>query len=69
MAKITKGNTRLSIGRMTVTKLEKIIKDREVTKLTKIKIAETIIFRTVTYGSESWKVRKRKGKKIMPLGY
>jgi len=35
-----------------------------VKKATKIKIAETIIFPTVTYGSESWTVRKRERKKI-----
>jgi hypothetical protein len=55
-------NRRLSIGRMAMTKLEKIMKDRNVKKATKIKIAETIIFPTVTYGSESWTVRKREGK-------
>jgi len=31
----------------------------------KIKIAETIIFPTVTYGSESWTVRKKGRKKIV----
>jgi hypothetical protein len=55
-------------GRMAMTKLKKIMKDRDVKKATKIKIAETIIFPTVTYGSESWTVRKR-GKKIMLLSY
>jgi hypothetical protein len=53
---------RLSIRRMAMTKLEKIMKDRAVKKATKIKIAETIIFPTVTYGSESWTVREKKGK-------
>jgi len=48
---------RLSTGRMAIRKLEKIMKDRDVKKATKIKIAETIIFSTVTYGSESWTVR------------
>jgi hypothetical protein len=42
----------------------KIMKDRDVKKATKIKIEETIIFLTVTYGSESWTVRKRESKKI-----
>jgi hypothetical protein len=51
---------RRSIGRMAMTELEKIMKDRDVKKATKIKIAETIIFPTVPYGSESWTVRKRK---------
>jgi hypothetical protein len=40
-------NRRLSIGRMTMTKLEKIMMDRDINKATKIKIAETIIFPTV----------------------
>jgi hypothetical protein len=57
-------NRRLSIGRMAMTKLEKIMKDQDVKKATKIKIAETIIFLTVTYGSESWTVRKKERKKI-----
>ena len=35
-----------------------------VKKATKIRIAETIIFPTVTYGSESWTVQKRERKKI-----
>jgi hypothetical protein len=57
-------NRRLSIGRMAMTKLEKIMKDRVIKKATKIKIAETIIFLTVTYGSESWTVRNKERKKI-----
>jgi hypothetical protein len=34
-------NRRLSIGRTVMTKLEKIVKDQDVKKATKIKIAET----------------------------
>jgi hypothetical protein len=62
-------NRRLSIGRMAITKLEKIMKDQDVMKATKIKITETIIFPTVTYGSESWTVRKKERKKLIPLSY
>jgi len=40
------------------------MKDRDIKKATKIKIAETIIFLTVTYGSESWTVRNKEIKKI-----
>jgi hypothetical protein len=40
------------------------MKDRDVKNATEIKIAETIIFPTVTYGSERWTVRKRERKKI-----
>ena len=45
-------------------KLEKIMKDRDVTATTKSKIVETMIFPIVTYGSESWT-----GKKSMLLSY
>jgi hypothetical protein len=54
---------------MAMTKLEKIMKDQDVKKATKIKIAKTIIFPTVTYGRESWTVRKKKSKKLMLLSY
>jgi hypothetical protein len=57
-------NRTLSIGRMAMTKLEKIMMYRDFKKTTKIKIAETLIFPTVTYGSESWTVRKKERKKI-----
>jgi hypothetical protein len=40
------------------------MKDRDVKKATKIKIAETTIFPTVTYESDSWIVRKKERKKI-----
>ena len=39
------------------------MKDQDVKKATKIKIAETVIFPAVTYGSESWTVRKKERKK------
>jgi len=56
-------NRKLSIGRMAMTKLEKIMKAQDVKKATKIKIAETVIFPTVTYRSESQTVRKKEMKK------
>jgi hypothetical protein len=46
-----------------MTKLVKIMKGRDVKKAIKIKIAEAIMFPTVTYGSESWTVRKKERKK------
>jgi hypothetical protein len=45
-------------------KTRKNYEDRDVKKATKIKIAETIIFPTVTYGSESWTVIKKERKEI-----
>jgi hypothetical protein len=52
-------NRRLSMGRLAMIKLEKLVKDRDVMVATKIKIAETIIFLIVTYGSQSWTVRRK----------
>ena len=45
------------------------MKDRDVTATTKAKIVETMIFPIVTYGSESWTVRKKERKKLMLLSY
>jgi hypothetical protein len=49
MVALVEINRRLSIGRMVMTKLEKIMKDQDVKKATKIKI-ETVIFPEVTAG-------------------
>ena len=40
------------------------MKDQDIKKATKVKIAETVIFPAVTYGSDSWTVRKKERKKI-----
>ena len=51
-----------------MTKLQKIMKNQDVKKTTKIEIAETVIFPTVTYGRESWTVKKKgKEKKLCLL--
>ena len=39
------------------------MKDQDVKKATKIKIAETVIYPIATYESESWTVRKKERKK------
>ena len=55
---------KVQYNRMAMTKLEKIMKDQDVKKATKIKIAEIKIFPTLTNRSESWIVRKKERKKI-----
>ena len=54
-----------------MSKLERFLKDKNVTKQIKIKIAQTLVFPIVTYGSESWTMRKkdRKKKNLMLLKY
>lgn len=57
-------NRRISIGRTAVTKLDKIIKDKDISVPLKVKLIETLVFPTVTYGSESWTVLERDRKRI-----
>jgi hypothetical protein len=52
------------MGRVAIAKLDKILKDSDIRKGTKTKIVETLVFPAVTYGSESWTVRKRDRKRI-----
>ena len=47
-----------------VSKLERILKDKNVSKQTKIKIAETLVFPIVTNGSKSWTMRKEDRKNL-----
>ena len=57
-------------GKPAVSKLEIILKDKNVTKQTKIKISQTLVFPIVTYGSKSWTMRKKDRKKnLMLLNY
>jgi hypothetical protein len=57
-------NRRLWMGRVAITKLDKILKDSDIRKGTETKIVETLVFPAVTYGSESWTARKKDRKRI-----
>jgi hypothetical protein len=54
----------ISSGRLAMIKLGKIKKDWDMMAATKSKIVETMIFPIVTYGSESWTLRKKEREKI-----
>ena len=45
-------------GRKAMTSLDSILKSRNITLLTKIRIIKAIGFPVVTYGCESWAVKK-----------
>ena len=49
---------RLAMGRSTMTKLAKIMKDKDISMATKTKLVYFLVFPVVTYGSESWTLRK-----------
>ena len=49
---------RLLLGRKVMTNLDSIYKSRDITLLTKVRLVEAMVFPVVTYGGESWTVKK-----------
>ena len=48
----------LLLGRKVMTNLESILKSRDITLPTKIRLAKAMVFPVVMYGCESWTVKK-----------
>jgi len=46
------------LGRKAMTKLDIILKSRKITLLTKVQIVKVMVFPAVTYGCESWTIKK-----------
>ena len=46
------------LGRKAMTNLDSVLKSRDITLLTKVRIVEAMVFPVVMYGCESWTVRK-----------
>ena len=49
---------RLLLGRKVMTNLDSILKNRDVTLSTKVRLVKTMVFPVVMYGCESWTVKK-----------
>ena len=49
---------RLLLGRKATTNLDSVLKRRGITLLTNVHIIKAIVFPVVTYGCESWKIKK-----------
>ena len=49
---------RLLLGRKVVTNLDSILKSRDITLPTKVCLVKAMVFPVVTYGCESWTVKK-----------
>ena len=47
-----------------MTKLDSILKSRDVTMLTKILLVKAMVFPVVTYGCESWTIKKNEHQKV-----
>ena len=49
---------RLLLGRKVMTKIGNILKSRDITLPTKVRLAKAMVFPVVMYGCESWTVKK-----------
>ena len=49
---------RLLLGRKAMTNLDSMLKSRDITLLTKVRVVKAMVFPIVTYGCESWTVKK-----------
>ena len=47
----------LLLGRKAMTNLDSILKSRDVTLLTKVRLVKAMVFPAVRYGSESWTIK------------
>ena len=55
---------RLFLGRKAMTNLDSVLKSRDITLLTKVRIVKAMVFLVVTYGCESWTLNKAELQKI-----
>ena len=53
---------RLVLGRKTMTNLDRILKSRDITLLTKVRLVKSMVFPAVMYGYESWAIKKAEHK-------
>ena len=51
---------RLLLGRKVTTNLDIILKSRDITLPTKVRLVKAMVFPVVTYGCESWTIKKAK---------
>ena len=57
---------RLHLGRKAIINLDSVLKSRDITLLTKVHIVMVMVFPVVTYGCESWTVKRQSAKELMP---
>ena len=55
---------RLLLGRKVMTNLDNILKSRDITSTTKVRLVKAIVFPVVMYGRESWTVKKAECQRI-----
>ena len=58
---------RLLLGRKVMTNLDNILKSRDITLPTKVRLVKAMVFPVVMYGCESWTVKKAECQESMLL--
>ena len=54
----------LLLGRKVMTNLDSILKSRDITSPTKVRLLKSMIFPVVMYGCESWTIKKAECQRI-----
>ena len=54
----------LLLGRKATTNLDSILKSRDITLLTKVRLVKAMVFPVVMYGCESWTIKKAECRRI-----
>ena len=57
----------LAPGRKAMPNLASILKSRDITLLTKVRLVKAMVFPVVIYGCESWTIRKLSTEELMLL--
>ena len=55
---------RLLLGRKVMTNLDSILKSRDITLSTKVRLVTAMVFPMVMYGCESWAIKKAENRRI-----
>ena len=57
----------LLLGRKIMTNLDSILKSRDITLTTKVRLVKVIVFPVAMYGCESWTIKKLSAEELMLL--
>ena len=57
----------LLLGKKVITKLDSILKSRDITLSTKVRLVKAMVFPVVMYGCEHWTIKKAEFKELMLL--
>ena len=57
----------LLLGRKAMTNLDSRLKSRDITLMTKVLLVKAMVFAVITYGCESWTIKKAELQRLMLL--